>query len=279
MRARNVKPGFFKNPDLAECGPLAQLLFAGLWCMADKAGRLKDRPRAIKAEVLPYHDCDCDQLLSLLAERKFIVRYEVEDERCIEVLNFSRHQRPHPREVDFGLPAPVEVKKTPRRKRTLSDNFTNIPEKVTNSCALSSSSLNDESLNDESLNSGETLPASSPPTPAPSVMEFPVDGNRNKTEWPLLAHHVAQWQADYPSLDVLAECHKARAWCIANPTKRKTARGMPAFIVNWLNRATNQPRNGPPSRAGPSSKLAEHQAAFDAMMNQSKYRQQQHELE
>ena len=49
-RARNVKPGFFKNELLAECEPLARILFEGLWCEADREGRLEDRPRRLKAE-------------------------------------------------------------------------------------------------------------------------------------------------------------------------------------------------------------------------------------
>ena len=57
-RSRNIKPGFFLNDDLAECEPLARLLFAGLWCIADREGRLEDRPKRIKIEVLPYDNCD-----------------------------------------------------------------------------------------------------------------------------------------------------------------------------------------------------------------------------
>ena len=35
-RARNIKPGFFTNDVLADCDPLARLLFAGLWTVADR---------------------------------------------------------------------------------------------------------------------------------------------------------------------------------------------------------------------------------------------------
>lgn len=65
-RARNIKPGFFANEDLAECDPLARLLFAGLWCLADREGRLEDRPKRIRAELLPYDSCDADELLNQL---------------------------------------------------------------------------------------------------------------------------------------------------------------------------------------------------------------------
>jgi hypothetical protein len=47
-RSRNIKPGFFTNDELAECHPLGRLLFAGLWTIADKEGRLDDRPKKLK---------------------------------------------------------------------------------------------------------------------------------------------------------------------------------------------------------------------------------------
>ena len=105
-RARNLKPGFFKNEDLAECSPLARILFAGLWCLADRAGRLEDRPKRIRAEVLPYDDGSVDYMLNELHRRGFIQRYQVGDERFIQVLNFAKHQNPHCREPESTIPAP-----------------------------------------------------------------------------------------------------------------------------------------------------------------------------
>ena len=73
-RARNIKPGFFKNDILAECNPLARILFAGLWCEADREGRLEDRPKRLKAEYLPYDQCDIGTLLDELEKHDFVVR-------------------------------------------------------------------------------------------------------------------------------------------------------------------------------------------------------------
>ena len=105
-RARNIKPGFFKNEDLAECSPLARILFAGLWCLADRAGRLEDRPKRIRAEVLPYDDGSVDDMLNELHEAGFILRYQVGEHRFIQVLNFAKHQNPHHREAESTIPAP-----------------------------------------------------------------------------------------------------------------------------------------------------------------------------
>ena len=108
-RARNIKPGFFKNDRLAECDPLARILFAALWCEADREGRLEDRPKRIKAECLPYDDADVDALLGQLERAGFIVRYSIGEARYIAVLNFAKHQNPHVREPASTIPAPEEI--------------------------------------------------------------------------------------------------------------------------------------------------------------------------
>lgn len=107
-RSRNIKPGYFKNELLAECSPLARLLFAGLWCLADRAGRLEDRPKRIRAEILPYDDGSVDGMLAELQSAGFILRYQVEGKGLIQVVNFVRHQNPHCKEPASAIPAPGE---------------------------------------------------------------------------------------------------------------------------------------------------------------------------
>lgn len=103
-RIRNIKQSLFTNEDLADCPPLARLLFAGLPTIADREGRLPDRPRKIKVELLPFDDCDIDAYLSLLQEKKFITRYTVDGEKYIQINKFSKHQNPHKREAPSEIP-------------------------------------------------------------------------------------------------------------------------------------------------------------------------------
>lgn len=107
-RSRNIKPSFFQNDLLAEIHPLGRLLFAGLWTVADRSGRLEDRPKRIKASVLPYDDIDTDTLLNQLAEKGFINRYNICGNAFIEIKNFIKHQNPHCREPESTIPAPDE---------------------------------------------------------------------------------------------------------------------------------------------------------------------------
>jgi hypothetical protein len=92
-----------------------------------------------------------------------------------------------------------------------------------------------------------------PTEPVAALLVFPATGKGPK-EWTLTEAQASEWQADYPGLDILGECRKALAWVRAN--QPKTARGTPAFLVNWFNRSAN--RGGsqlvavPRSRPGPS---------------------------
>ncbi len=105
-RTRNLKPGFFKNVKLVKLGPLSQLLFAGLWTIADREGRLEDEPERIKVEVLPYQRCHVDSLLNGLAEAGFITRYGIGDSRYIAIPTWKKHQNPHVKEQPSTIPAP-----------------------------------------------------------------------------------------------------------------------------------------------------------------------------
>jgi hypothetical protein len=108
MRARNLKPGFFKNDLLAECDPLARLLFEGLWCLADREGRLECRPKKIKAEVLPYDNCKVIDLMEQLRARGFITVYKYDDQIYLEIPTFTEHQNCHVKEAASTIPAPDE---------------------------------------------------------------------------------------------------------------------------------------------------------------------------
>lgn len=167
-RSRNIKPGFFLNDKLAEIDPLGRLLFAGLWTLADREGRLEDRPKRIKIEVLPYDNCDIDDLLDDLYDADFIQRYEVDGEKYIQIVNFGKHQNPHKNEKPSTIPAfekhhtsTVQVPDEHSTNRAdsfnlIPDSFNLIPdslnsgsaEQKTNDDDFFKSDLTDEQIND-----------------------------------------------------------------------------------------------------------------------------------
>jgi hypothetical protein len=106
MRSRNIKPGFFENEIIAELAFETRLLFIGLWLLADREGRLEDRPRRIKAQLFAFDSFDIDSMLSDLQSKGFLHRYECDGVRYIQVTNFVKHQDPHYRERASQIPPP-----------------------------------------------------------------------------------------------------------------------------------------------------------------------------
>lgn len=108
-RARLLKPGFFTNEELSTIPMLGRLLFAGLWCLADREGRLEDRPGRIRAELFPYDPIAPAEINGLLGELEtlgFIFRYEIEGKSYIQIGAFAQHQKPHMREAASVIPPP-----------------------------------------------------------------------------------------------------------------------------------------------------------------------------
>lgn len=109
-RIRYLKPDFFKDEDLAEHPYWIRLLFAGLWNIADKEGRLEDRIKRIKVDVFPYDNVDIEKGLQELSKPKnaskkpFIQRYEVNGDKYIQIVNWHKHQKPHHTEKESEIP-------------------------------------------------------------------------------------------------------------------------------------------------------------------------------
>jgi hypothetical protein len=105
VRIRSLKPGFFKNEQLAELSPWHRLCFEGLWCCADREGRMQDRPKRLKAEIFPYDDLDMNHLLWDLARAGFIRRYQIGAHPYIWIPSWHGHQHPRQDEGASLLPA------------------------------------------------------------------------------------------------------------------------------------------------------------------------------
>lgn len=106
-RARNIKPSFFTHDELADNDPLGRLLFIGLWTIADYKGELEWRPKRVKAQVLPYDDCDIEVLAINLEKTGFIRFYSVGGSDYVHIVNFNKHQNPHKNEKDKGSDVPA----------------------------------------------------------------------------------------------------------------------------------------------------------------------------
>jgi hypothetical protein len=205
MRSRNIKPGFFKNEALAEIDPpWGRLLFMGLWGLADREGRLIDRPGHIAVEVFPYDlatarlsIAQVEEMLGKLSKEAsdpFILRYEKDGKKIIQIINFQKHQSPHNTEKASELPPYQKIKRRKRspkitvgsRKVNGGDtvnsrkDFGENPPDSLNPDSLITDNLDPDSLNPDNIDPGNIenphTPFEEPPPPRQPSADAPPPG-------------------------------------------------------------------------------------------------------
>jgi hypothetical protein len=78
--------------------------------------------------------------------------------------------------------------------------------------------------------------AQKPVDESPVILTVPCTGKLET--WELRQSKLDEYQQTFPELDVLAAIRAARQWIIDN--RRKTHKGTPAFLTNWLNNSQNR---------------------------------------
>ncbi|EOB7509657.1 hypothetical protein [Providencia stuartii] len=253
-RARNIKPGFFTNDDLAECDPLARILFVGLWTVADREGRLEDKPRKIKAMVLPYDNVDCDKLLAQLHGKNFITRYAVDGNEFIQINNWKKHQNPHMKEAASEIPEqvtqPTDIKEAPEKHHA-----STVQEPEENQ-TIPADSLNliPDSLNPINTQAESTACSDEPENKSASVHQmsskYAFEGEvirlnkKDFTEWQNLYSNI-DLEHELRRLDIEFRADKPKNWFITASQK-----------LNYQNKNT-KPAWTPSKRVMPPSRTQE----------------------
>jgi hypothetical protein len=112
-RIRTIKPEFYTDETLGECSPTARLLFIGIWSHADDYGNLDRSARQLRAQVFPYDNFDCEELIQELLSRELLIEYEFNSKKFLHVPGFAEHQKiEKPSKPRF--PGYEESRRTPR---------------------------------------------------------------------------------------------------------------------------------------------------------------------
>jgi len=84
-----------------------------------------------------------------------------------------------------------------------------------------------------------------PPPPSENSVIFIPLSEVNKETGTKYQHgvtpdDVALWEDSFPAVDVMQTLREIRAWCLANPLKCKTSRGIQRFLTSWMHREQNK---------------------------------------
>lgn len=213
-RSRNIKPGFFTNDVLGELPALTRLLFAGIWTICDREGRLEDRPKKIRAEVLPYDQCDADEMLQQLHDAGFIQRYQAGGKNVIQVLAWAEHQNPHMKEAASTLPAPDK-----HQTSTVLEQVEEQP--IPEQAGLIPSSLIPDSL-------------------LPPSRSAKSSGSRLPEDWILPAELRTWAEAERPDLEIDSVACQFRDFWVGKAGKDGRKADWPATWRNWVRNQRQQ---------------------------------------
>lgn len=105
-RIRTIKPEFWTSEQVAECSPMARLLFIGMWNFCDDAGVHPDSAMRLKMEVFPADPIDAQEVENLLGElidAGLIRRFSAQGKSYIAVTGWHHQKIDNP---SFRYPSP-----------------------------------------------------------------------------------------------------------------------------------------------------------------------------
>jgi hypothetical protein len=193
--------------------------------VADDYGRFHAVPKLLRASLYPLQidrvsDSDIGKWITACVTAGLVRVYPASDGKCyIEILKFGQQVRARSK-----FPPP--------------DNESPPLQTSDNSCLQPKTVVHLGG----GVFEGEGEGSSEPPRASaePAVLKFPVTGDPESKEWSLVQSHIDSLSLAFPSLDVLGQSRQALSWVDANPSKRKTARGMKAFLHRWMERTANK---------------------------------------
>ena len=224
MPNRLLKEGIRTSKKINSLSDFEFRTWAYLITYVDDYGRGSADPELLKGFVFPrrkeVREQDIRKALAALERTGSILLYDVAGEPYFCFPNWSEHQRIQTKKSKYPAPADCDM------SRWLTVIHGDSPPE-------SNPNPNPESESNPKEGGGE------PQTASPPVVSIPLNDG---TEYPVSQEQCQEWAGVYPAVDVIQQLREMREWCLNNPAKRKTARGVRGFITRWL--AKEQDRGG-----------------------------------
>lgn len=227
MPNRIIKESIRTSDSISELSWFEECLFYRLIVSCDDYGRFDGRIAIIKATCFPLKDVtnkDIEKAIDKLVAVGLVGHYEVEEKPYLQLLAWDKHQS-------------IRAKKSkyPSIENGNVITHENICMQMkSNASKCSRNPIQSESNpNLESNNTSSDLVTESEQVFYADVEQIPLNDG---TEWQCTVDEYEEFKRLYPSVDIVQEFRNMRGWCMSNPTKRKTRRGIKKFVNGWLSR-------------------------------------------
>ena len=221
MPNRILREGILTSERVEMLNWAEEVFYRRLMSVVDDYGRYYARPSLILAACYPLllkkvSDSDIEKWLSACENAALVRVYPASDgKRYLQLLDFKQQVR-------------ATVSKFPQ---------------MSSSCAADAQQLQSSAHLDVSVDVSEGEDSSDALPGSKLVSEFSIPLN-DSSEYRVPQAQFTEWAALFPAISVERELREMRAWSQANPTKRKTRRGVAAFAVRWLSKAQDNPGRG-----------------------------------
>ena len=223
-----------------------EAFFYRLIVNCDDYGRADARPAILKAKLFPLRDSvtksNIEKALNKLLAVGLVSRYEVNDRPYLQLVTWAKYQQIRNKKSKFPSPEETDVV---NKCSSSADDFTssdnNCNQLISNVPVIQSNSNQSESETESEYKHGADKSDSEP------VVVISLALN-DKSLYGITQEHIEHWSELYPAVDVLQELRKMQGWLEANPTRRKTKKGILSFITRWL--AKTQDKGGAPHDDG-----------------------------
>ena len=225
MPNRIIKETICSSEKISSLTDFEFRLWVGLITQVDDAGRGDARPAIIKGRVFPLRERltvkEIESALHGLAAKGCVSLYTVGGKPYFWFPTWGEHQRI--RDCKPKYPGPEDQDEKPQFL-TICEN---LPQ-VAADCGLNPIQSNpntnpNPNTNDSAEPRGDSAP----------VILLPLNDG---SEYPVFVEQTEEWAKLYPAVDVMQELREMRAWLQSNKQKRKTKRGILAFVTRWLSK-------------------------------------------
>ena len=212
MGNRIIKESILYSLKLSRLSWFEQVMFDHLIVTVDDYGVYHADPVLLSHILFPRQSSVTEKMvregLEHMEAQGLILRYTADGEEYLKLASWEKHQRLRNSRRKF--PAPEEA------DPDIPEADANVP--------------------------SEAQEPSAAETAEPEVRELPVAEIplNDNTSFPVYRRDADEYAALYPAVDIDQELRNIRGWCLANPSRRKTKRGVKAFINSWLSRSQDK---------------------------------------
>ena len=223
MPNRIIQESICTSETLNDLSDFEERFWHRLTVCVDDYGRFDARPAILKSRLFPLRigttDKNIQDALKKISSVGLVDLYEVGGKPFLQLVTWAKYQRIRNKRSKY--PAPEDGDPL---------TFDSKSQQVAAECPRNPI----QSESNPNPNPNPSYCAAPETAATPPFIVFPCNGAQKEREIPEDA--VEEWAKLYPAVDVRQELRNMLGWLNANPTKRKTYRGVLKFINGWLAR-------------------------------------------